>query len=803
MSKQMKQTLSKMYQNQFNYLANFIAIVAIMLSIGSFDVFAQYSCSASLSSYVQIFDYRGGDNQFTILPDTCLSISDWNVISNRDWIKIRSIVVQNSRQIEVNYYVEPTDEPGERSGALRVSRNGTNVMTFDVKQRVSINPCRSSEYGLTLQSGGITHEGGSINLQLTTKNRCSWRITGSTWVAIQPNHGSGSRTIAITLQANNSLSARTGRIDVEGNIQAITQPGSPPQECAYSPSVENLSFADSKSGSISPTTPTDQTFQIKTGTSCFWSVDRADASSLSWLSFSPSTGSGEGDIKVSVKINLEFSPRTARLIIKDRTGQEKGAVSIIQQGQPCQPEVSPTSISLKYQESQGSLRLINASPCAWAVKGKPEWLQLDTTSGTSNKTISYTAQANKTGATRTATLIFGDDLTTSATERREVIRNVVTITQGSRHAVNADVDGDGISDQVVFRNGVWYVLPSTGKWKLGVDQGKLDGKNYFSLSFGKAGDIPITADFDGDKKADLGIVRLSEGKMVIMPSTGNSLPFKAADLSDCKSTNPCYRIAIPKNAIPVCGYYDGDDYTDIGTYNPVDGTWQIMTSSNVYDSPVTRKERLSNGQNLYTIQFGLTNDWPMSGGDYTGDSINDLAVYRPATGEVFILPSSETPKLVWAATFQTVPGGITYKYQFKPNLLPVVADLDGDEITDLVIWDSERLYYLARTTTGTLGTARGTSVMPDGSSVYEFQFGLPGDIPLAGDFDGDGQDEPAVWRPSDGTWYVVVKGNSYPLLKQVGITPDGNSYGARQFGLSGDVLVAPSSVNLKTASIPR
>jgi hypothetical protein len=32
-------------------------------------------------------------------------------------------------------------------------------------------------------------------------------------------------------------------------------------------------------------------------------------------------------------------------------------------------------------------------------------------------------------------------------------------------------------------------------------------------------------------------------------------------------------------------------------------------------------------------------------------------------------------------------------------------------------------------------------------------FGQPGDEPLAGDFDGDGMRDPAVYRPSTGTWF--------------------------------------------------
>jgi len=99
----------------------------------------------------------------------------------------------------------------------------------------------------------------------------------------------------------------------------------------------------------------------------------------------------------------------------------------------------------------------------------------------------------------------------------------------------------------------------------------------------------------------------------------------------------------------------------------------------------------------------------------------------------------------------TSGGGAFQIYFGATSDIPVPGDYDGDGHTDAVIYrPSTGLWYGPRT-----GAAQ---------IVIQTMLGAPGDIPIPGDYNGDGATDPAIFRPSTGLFFAVDRTGSQVLL---------------------------------------
>jgi hypothetical protein len=253
-----------------------------------------------------------------------------------------------------------------------------------------------------------------------------------------------------------------------------------------------------------------------------------------------------------------------------------------------------------------------------------------------------------------------------------------------------------------LRERIGIYRPSAGQWFLDVDGNYAWDSSADTLvqTFGAAGSAAIVGDWAGSGTTQLGLFQASTRLWLLDLNANRAI--------DACSTDACYGPFGEATDIPVVGRWNARGEYRIGSFRPSTGVWYLDRNG---DGDFLRcaKDRCASFKNYQSGDLPVVGDW-------TGDGVSQIGLFRPSTGEWFL-------------------------------------DRSGNKA-----WD---------------GCRKDTCVE---------SFGMAGDLPVSGDWNGNGKSSIGVWRPSTGQWFLDHNGNGVWDGCSVDICIAG-------FGVAGDMPV--------------
>lgn len=180
-----------------------------------------------------------------------------------------------------------------------------------------------------------------------------------------------------------------------------------------------------------------------------------------------------------------------------------------------------------------------------------------------------------------------------------------------------------------------------------------------------------------------------------------------------------------KDDVPIAGDWDGNGTATVGVYRPADSTFHLRNEN-------------TPGEPSVVVAFGTAGDLPVVG-DWDGNGTTTVGVFRRSTASLLIRNANAAGEPETTVKSEVVGG------------LPVAGDWDGNGTATFGLYVTrKKTFFQLRNSNAAEGA---------GPASLRVDLGLEDDLPVSGDWDGNGTTTVGVYRPSAST-FVLRNGNA-------------------------------------------
>ncbi len=313
---------------------------------------------------------------------------DWQASNIPSWITINPTSGDGDKAITFNY--EANTDTNKRSATIKFEGKDYDSQAQIVVNQAAFEP----KLSLNTTNKEVACTSGSFEVNLSSN--INWQASNiPSWITINPTSGDGDKTITFNYKANTDTNRRSATIKFEGE-EYDNQAQIVVNQAAFEPTLSLGTTSKSvtcESGS----------FTIKLSSNINWQASDIP----SWITINPTSGNGDKTITFSYKANTDTNKRSATIKFKGKDYDSQAQIVVNQAA--FEPTLSLSETNKEVDSNSGYFYVTVSSNTSWKASNIPSWINLSSTSGSEDRTIILSYEANDETIKRSATIKFSLD----------------------------------------------------------------------------------------------------------------------------------------------------------------------------------------------------------------------------------------------------------------------------------------------------------------------------------------------------------------------------------------------------------